>query len=356
MAVMRCAVIRKAATKTAAEWMIVSGLVTAGSVLLMGCSRTDQTANAGSARTSADFAAKGSNQVFQVKGVIKELKPDGKTVVIRHEEVPNYMPAMTMPFEAKPPGELKGLAVGDQVEFRMTVTDNDVWIDQLRKIGAGTGRGSGPGSAAQSSAAATTNSPSASTPTASLSGLPTNTGPFQIMRDLDPLQIGDRLPEYHFTNEQGQAVNTLDFKGQAVAITFIFTRCPLPNFCPRMSTNFEEAQRKLLSMANAPTNWHLLTISFDPEFDTPVILKSYAQRYKADPQHWNFLTGPPAATAEIADQFGQRFWREEGAINHNLRTVVIDATGRVQQMFQGNTWTVDDLVSELIKAAQSQGK
>jgi protein SCO1/2 len=244
----------------------------------------------------------------------------------------------------------------------MTVTDNDVWIDQIKKIGV-------------SVAAATNGSPSPALQSLGVggpasNGLPTtaqstapkqaaggaaNTGPFQVVRDLDPLQIGDRLPEYHFTNEQGQAVNTLDFKGQALAITFIFTRCPLPNFCPRMSGNFEEAQRKLLSMTNAPANWHLFTISFDPEFDTPVILKSYAQRYKADPRHWNFLTGPPATTAEIADQFGQRFWREEGAINHNLRTAVIDASGRVQQIFQGNTWTVDDLVSEMVKAAQARG-
>jgi len=268
-------------------------------------------------------------------------------VVVRHEEVPNYMPAMTMPFEAKITDELKGLAVGDQVEFRMTVTDNDVWIDQIKKTGTGASATAGnTNSSPAVSSSSTSNSDQAPT---------TNTGPYQIVRDLDPLQIGDRLPEYHFTNEQGQAVNTLDFKGRAVAITFIFTRCPLPNFCPRMSTNFEEAQRKLLAMQNAPTNWHLLTISFDPEFDTPVILKSYAQRYKADPRHWNFLTGPPAATAEIADQFGQRFWREEGSINHNLRTAVIDANGRVQQMFQGNTWTVDDLVSELVKAAQPGG-
>lgn len=312
--------------------------------LLTGCSHEDQRQAGG--RTSS---SKGSNQVFEVKGVVKELKPDGRTVLIRHEEVPNFMPAMTMPFEAKVPAELKGLTAGDQVAFRMTVTENDVWIDQIKKTGLDAETLSA--QPASSSATGATVKPAISD-----SSLPTKTGPYQIVRDLDPLQIGDRLPEYHFTNEQGQAVNTLDLKGQAVAITFIFTRCPLPNFCPRMSSNFEEAQRKLLRMANAPTNWHLLTISFDPEFDTPVILKSYAQRYKADPQHWNFLTGPAATTAEIADQFGQRFWREEGAINHNLRTAVIDATGRVQQMFQGNTWTVDDLVAELLKGAQATGR
>jgi protein SCO1 len=328
-------------TRAAAAAAAMMALGIAGTALVAGCSRSEQKpAISGTSKT----ASQGSNRVFQVKGLIKELKPDGKTVVIRHEEVPNYMPAMTMPFEAKVPDELKRLAVGDPVEFRMTVTDDDVWIDQIRKAAANT-----------SSATSNSIQNAVANSKPIEGGLPTNTGPYQVLRDLDPLQIGDRLPEYHFTNEQGQAVNTLDCQGQALAITFIFTRCPLPNFCPRMSSNFEEAQRKLQTMPNAPTNWHLFTISFDPEFDTPLILKSYAERYKADPKHWNFLTGPPATTAEIADEFGQRFWREQGAINHNLRTAVIDASGRVQQIFQGNTWTVDDLVSELVKASEVNG-
>jgi protein SCO1/2 len=313
--------------------------------MLLGCSP--------SARKplSSSAASSGSNQVFQVKGVVKELQSDGKTVVIRHEEVPNYMPAMTMPFTAKQPRELAGLNPGDQVEFRMTVTENDVWIDEIRKaessLGATNSSGTNTVTAPPNASAATGWS---GTNSASANQLPPES-PFRIVRDVDPLQIGDKLPEYHFTNELGQAVSTADFKGQALAITFIFTRCPLPNFCPRMSSNFEDVQRKLLGMTNGPANWHLLTISFDPEFDKPVILKAYAERYKADPKHWSFLMSDVATTAEISDQFGQRFWKEEGAINHNLRTAVIDAGGRVQQIFQGNLWTTDDLVAEMVKAA-----
>jgi protein SCO1/2 len=254
-----------------------------------------------------------------VKGVVKELKTDGKTVEIRHEEIPNYMPAMTMPFEAKDPRELAGLAAGDTVTFRMTVTDTDVWIDQIRKL-----------------APPKTNE------------LPSNST-LRLVRDVDPLQIGDRLPDYHFTNELGQGVSTSQFKGQALALTFIFTRCPLPNFCPLMSNNFGEAQKKLLAMPNSPTNWHLLTISFDPEFDTPVILKAYAQRFGADPARWNFLTGDLTEITAISEQFGQMFWREEGALSHNLRTVVINPSGRVQKIFEGNKWTSDELVAELVK-------
>src|ERR1700681_1367128 len=131
---------------------------------------------------SAPSAPGTNHQVFQVKGVIKDLKTDGKTVEIRHEEIPNYMPAMTMPFEAKDPKELTGLKAGDAVSFRMTVTDADVWIDEIRKLT--------PPKPAEL--------PSRST--------------LRFVRDVEPLQIGDPLPEYHFTNEVGQAVNTSQFK------------------------------------------------------------------------------------------------------------------------------------------------
>jgi len=128
-------------------------------------------------------------------------------------------------------------------------------------------------------------------------------------------------------------VSTADFKGQALAITFIFTRCPLPNFCPRMSSNFDDAQKKLLSLPSAPTNWHLLTISFDPEFDSPVILNRMLTGTKLI-QILEFFDGDIADITAIFRSVRPEFWREEGAINHNLRTVVIDDAGRVQTFFK----------------------
>src|SRR5438093_3514758 len=252
------------------------------------CKRPDLT----DARSASPPGLSATQQVFQVKGVVKELKPDGKTVEIRHEEVTNYMPAMTMPFEAKNPKELTGLKAGDAVVFRLTVTDTNSWIDQIRKL----------------TPPSPTELPSRST--------------WRLVRDVDPLQVGDPLPEYHFTNEQGQAVSTRQFKGQALAITFIFTRCPLPNFCPLMSNHFSKAQKNLLARQGGPANWHLLTISFDPEFDTPAVLKAYAQRFGADAAHWSFVTGDLIDITAIAEQFGEKFWLEQGALNHNLRTAV----------------------------------
>jgi protein SCO1/2 len=105
-------------------------------------------------------------------------------------------------------------------------------------------------------------------------------------------------------------------------------------------------------MPNAPTNWHLLTISFDPEFDKPEVLKGYARMFKYEPEHWTFATGELIGITAIGEQFGLAFWHDEtGSISHNLRTVVVDAAGKVQKIFQGNQWTSAELVAEMVQAA-----
>jgi len=290
-------------------------------LLVAGCSQKP---------ASSFLVPAGTNvQTFQVKGVITKLFSDNKSVEIRHEEVTNYMPAMTMAFDVKNPKEISGLKTNDSVAFRLSVTDTDSWIDQIKKV---------EGKKVESK---------------SLTELPATNG-FRFVPDVEPLQVGDPLPEYHLTNQFGQAISTSQFKGQALAITFIFTRCPLPNFCPRMTSNFEQVQSKLLA-SDSSTNWRLLTISFDPEFDTPAVLKSYAELHHADPTHWSFLTGAPADIRAMSDQFGQSFWKDEtGAINHNLRTVVVDASGRIQKIFTGNNWTPDELIAALTEATRSK--
>ena len=261
-------------------------------------------------------------QIFQVNGVVVALDADGETVKIKHEEIPDYMPAMTMPFTARDTNELRGLTAGDAVTFRMTVTDTDGWIDQIIKTGT----------------VANTLPPDA---------------PIRIVRDVEPLAVGDALPEYHFTNQLGQAVSLSQFRGQALALTFIFTRCPFPTFCPLMSNHFRDVQDALLKNPNAPTNWHLLTLTFDPEYDTPPRLKTYAEGYHCDPQHWSFLTGPLVDVTALGEQFGLQFWRDpQGSISHNLRTVVVDARGRVQKNFTENKWTTEELTEEIVKAAR----
>lgn len=293
-------------------------LVLATMLSLVGCSKPI------APNTSSGSSASTNQRMFQVKGIVLEVVPREKSVKIKHEEVPGYMPAMTMPFDVKDTNELAGLEPGDPVSFRLIVTDTEGWIDQIRKTGPKT------------------------------NDLPT-TGRFRRVRDVEPLNIGDALPEYHFTNQFGQPFSTTQFKGKALAINFLFTRCPFPNFCPRMANNFVEAEQKLLAMTNGPTNWHLLTISFDPEFDTPAVLKRYAENHQYHPDHWTFATGALIDITAIAEQFGLAFWHDEsGSISHNLRTIVIDASGRVQKVWAGNEWVPDELATEMVKAAAAK--
>lgn len=294
---------------------LVLGLAAALSAGLMACAHR-------SSSTVPASKAGSKTQIFQVKGVVQKVEADGKTVVIQHERIPGYMEAMTMPFEVKDTKELIGLNPGDTVTFRMMVTDDEGWIDQIQKTG--------------STSVATPKSREA----------------YRKAPIVEPLNPGDLMPDYNFTNQLGRAISLNQFRGQALAIVFIYTRCPYPNFCPRMSNHFLDVQKKLQALPNAPTNWQLLSITFDPAYDTPARLKTYAENWRADPAHWNFATADLWTIDGITEQLGLQFWREENAvIGHNVRAAVIDPKGRLQRIMVGNAWQPDELVEEILKAA-----
>ena len=267
------------------------------------------------------------HEIYYTKGVVEEVKLEQKKIRIHHEHIPNYMPAMTMDFDVRNTNELTGLKPGDTVAFRMIVLKDDAWIDRLMKL---------------------SNAPAP----------PPGRPLYRQVREVEELKEGDLLPDYRFTNQLGQAVSLSQFKGQALALTFIYTRCPYPVYCPRMSQNFDELCKRLEALPNAPTNWHLLTITFDPEFDTPRVLTAYAKQYKADPARWSFLTGDLVEITAMGEQFGLTFWRpdpnEPAGINHNQRTVVVDAQGRVKKIFPGNEWKVEEAVAEMVKACEAR--
>jgi protein SCO1 len=265
-------------------------------------------------------------QFYLVRGEVKKVDVEGKTATIKHEEIPKFMPAMTMPFKAKEAKELEGLAPGDVIWFRLWISPDESWIDKVRK-----------------EPKVETNSPQASAPP--------EREAVRVVRDVEPLKIGDPMPDYTFTNELGKTIHLSEFKGQALAFTFIFTRCPLPEFCPRMTGNFAEVSKKLSAMPDAPANWHLLSISFDPHFDTPEVLRSYAQAFQYDPTRWNFATGAMSDIDAITDQLNLTIVKRGNEWDHKVRTVVVDANGRVQQIIYGNEWKPDALVQEIVKAA-----
>ncbi len=261
-------------------------------------------------------------RTFPARGVIMEVKPDAMQVVIRHQTITNYMEGMTMPFRVKDKEELDGLDSGDEVTFQLHVTEDESWVDHFVKTG--------------------------------------RTEKIQKATETEPSQVSlhprNPLLGYKFTNELGQAVSFNDFHGQALAITFFYTRCPLPEFCPRLSKNFKEASEKLEAMTNAPSNWHFISVTFDPEFDTPEMLRNYGISYGYDPSHWSFFTGPKDKIAELARGSGVEYDENEGTINHNFRTLIIDTNGHLQMIFPTSGDLSDQIVSEILKAAAIQPK
>ena len=269
-------------------------------------------------------ARAGQTQDFSVKGVVKEVEPDGKTVLIRHEAISNYMAAMTMPFEVNDTNLLHGLQAGDEIKFHLVVSPDKGWIDRISLL-----RSNAPAD-------------NAAAPPG-----------FHFLPALPPLDEGDELPEYHFTNELNRPVSLSQFKGQTLALTFFFTSCPYPDFCPRMTGNFAAAEKEMELKTNIGP-WHLLSISFDPTNDTPARLHSYATTAHYDADHWSFLTGDGKQIEELADQLGEQYWRDGAGLSHNLRTVVIDPRGRIRKIFVGNKWTVAQLVEEMIPAGKPE--
>src|SRR5579859_4415651 len=263
---------------------------------------------------SPDPAETGA-QVFAARGVVREFSSNDQTVTISHEAVSNYMSAMTMPFKVRDTREMSGLHPGDVVTFRLHVTQTDSWVDRITRIG----------------------------------NVPLSES--KQLAPPPPAHGRNPLWYYKFTNELEQAVSLNDFHGQALAITFVYTRCPLPNYCPRLSRNFQEASHKLESLPGAPTNWHFLSVSFDPEFDTPAVLQAYGDSYQYDPKHWSFLTGPPEKIAALAEQSGVHYQSDNGLINHNFRTLIVDGNGHLQTVFPVSGDFSDSIVAEIIKAA-----
>ncbi len=248
---------------------------------------------------------------FAAQGVVLSVNRDERQIVIQHEAISNYMTAMTMPFTTQNPGELAGLERGDRLTFQLHVTATESWVDHLAKHG--------------------------------IMALPP---PAPAMAPaMQPLR------DYHFTNELGQPVSLNFFRGQAVAITFFYTRCPLPEFCPRLSKNFQLVAQKLAALHEAPKNWHLLSVSLDPQFDSPQMLKAYGENYHYNPAQWSFLTGPADKISELARQSGVSYESDGTTINHNFRTLIVDASGHLQTMFPVSGDLSDSIVSEIVKAA-----
>lgn len=260
---------------------------------------------------------------YDTRGVVRGFSPDRQTIEIQHENIPGFMPSMTMPFSAHDPKGVADLRTGDAISFRMTVAKTDFWIDRVKKIRR-----------EDVDVAEPKRTPSIS--------------PGGDAR----LKEGDDMPRISLTNQNSERISLDTFRGRPFVLTFVFTRCPLPNFCPRMSNNFEELQAAIKNGSGALSDTRLLSITLDPAFDTPEVLKNYAQSHGADLQTWSFATGDEKEVETLTRAFSVYRQTEGGTISHGLATALIDRNGKIEKIWRGNMWKPEEVIEEIKQHAE----
>jgi protein SCO1/2 len=251
---------------------------------------------------------------YELRGQVVAVDAANAKITIKHEDIRGFMPAMTMPFDVRDRKLLDGREAGELIAATLVVEENGAYLSAIRRTGM---------------------APLAEAP---------------VPAPSDVQQVGDRAPDAAFLDQQGRARRFSDWRGQVVAVTFIYTRCPLPNFCPLMDRHFREVQRAIADDPALRGRAHLVTISFDPAYDTPTVLASHAARISADPEHWTLLTGAADQVERFTAKFGVSVIKGDQAgaeIVHNLRTAVIDADGRIVTILSGSDWTPVELIGHL---------
>jgi protein SCO1/2 len=256
---------------------------------------------------------------YNLKGTIVAVDKAKKKATIKHDEIPGYMEAMTMDFPIKDDWVWDDLTKDSEIRAELVVDKDGYWLEKIGIIAA---------------------------PNPNQPAPPVNE---------NFVQIGKEVPDFTLTNQDGKRFSLKDYRGKALAITFIYARCPLPNYCILMSKNFSDLANQLHDNAELKDKIRLLSVSFDPATDTPEKLKQYGLGYlgkdsKADFTVWQLAVGSEKEVKEVADFFGLFYKVDEQdkeQFNHSLRTAVIAPDGKVTKIFSGNDWTPNDLLREM---------
>ena len=251
---------------------------------------------------------------------IGEPAPGGRRdVTVKHDDIPGFMSAMTMPYFVRPASQLDGLVKGDLITSTLVLKGSELYLTDLKKTGH--------------------------------ADLPPDAKPVRMM---DVMQPGDEVPDDALEDQAGTSRQLSEWRGRALAVTFVYTRCPLADFCPLMDTRFRELEKAIAADPRLRDRVHLVSVTFDPAHDTPAVIASHAKKAGADPRAWSYLTGAPAAIDHLTSRFGVSTIAEKDAaqtITHNLRTAIVDPKGRLVTIHSGNDWTVDTLLAELRDAS-----
>lgn len=257
---------------------------------------------------------------YKLTGKVIEVDPAKKKAKIEHDEIPGFMPRMTMDFPIHADWVWEDLKPGSDIRAELVVDETakePYWLENIGIVSA-----------------------------------PDPNRPVPVNENF--ASIGKEIIDFTLTNQDGKKISPKDFKGKAWAITFIYAQCPLPDFCIKMSVNFSDAEKKIRE-SDFKDRMALLSISFDPARDTPEKLRQYGQGYlgkdaKPDFSIWQLAVGDDKAVRPIADFFGLRYEvdeKDKAQFNHSLRTAVIGPDGKVAKMFSGNEWTANDLLIEM---------
>jgi protein SCO1/2 len=240
-------------------------------------------------------------------GLVLRVDKPGATVTISHDAFPGFMDAMAMPFDLKGSARAARLNPGDRVKFRLSMRGGRSWVDRVDVVSA-----------------------------APVDAGLQNTPAVPVL-----VPVGTAMPDFELTDQAGKPVALSALKGKVVAVTFIYSRCPLPDYCPRMVENFKALRDRFAPRMDRDLVF--LTISFDPRYDTPEVLTRYAASQRAGGPGWHFLTGDPAKIERVCNAFGIQYWAEEGLITHSLQTAVIDRDGRLAATVEGKDFTPEQL-------------
>jgi protein SCO1 len=253
-------------------------------------------------------------QRYAIKGKVESVEKQLSQATIEHEEIPGFMPAMTMPYTVKEPWAMNVLEKGDVVSATLIVEGEKSWLEEI----------------------VITKNGSAADASASRPGQPVP---------------GAEVPDFELINQDGRAIHLREYRGRALLLTFIYTRCPLPDFCPLMTAKFAEIQTALKPQTDLYQRTHLLSISVDPEYDRPAVLKAFGVTHapggKAQFAHWEFASGSAQQVKAVADYFGLQYKQDTDQIIHSLVTALVGPDGKLIKLYAGNEWKPTEVLEEM---------
>lgn len=274
-----------------------------------------------------------AQQRYAAKGLVLEIDKQHDAMTVSCEEIPGYMDAMVMSFQVKNVKELDSLARGAMIEFTLIVDKESSYAEGIR-IRSFESLDLDPLSARRLRLLDGAMDPSLS--------------PQKV------LEIGQPAPDFSFTDQNRKRVTLSQFAGKVVVITFVYTRCPLPNYCFRLSNNFGRLQKRFPQELGR--GLMLLSITLDPVHDQPEALAEYGRIWKVDPRGWRLLTGQPLEVGKFCERFGVSSFPDEGQLIHSLHTLIIDRQGKLAANLEGNEFSAEqlgDLVQSVMRSQRT---